>query len=152
MLMAYDDNGPGPVVVLLHGFPLDRSMWAAQSTEVGSTYRVIAPDLRGHGDTPAADGASTMDIMADDVIESAVYGREDDEFGQVVVATAVVRAGAPVTAEQLREHCGAALAYYKVPIEIDVRTAELPRNAAGKVLKQQLRDELGGEAGPGPQP
>jgi len=30
MLLAFDDNGPGPVVVLLHGFPLDRSMWKSQ--------------------------------------------------------------------------------------------------------------------------
>ena len=29
MLLAYDDDGPGPVVVLLHGFPLNRSMWSS---------------------------------------------------------------------------------------------------------------------------
>ncbi len=48
MLLDFDDDGPGPVVVLLHGFPLNRTMWEAQ-TKVGSRYRVIAPDLRGHG-------------------------------------------------------------------------------------------------------
>jgi acyl-CoA synthetase (AMP-forming)/AMP-acid ligase II len=81
----------------------------------------------------------------DDVVESAVYGRDDDEFGQVVVATAVVHDGADVTAEQLRQHCAAALAYYKVPVQIDVRTTPLPRNAAGKVLKALIaegREEL----------
>ncbi len=76
--------------------------------------------------------------MTDDVLESAVYGRDDDEFGQVVVATAVVRPGATVTADELREHCAGALAYYKVPVEIEVRTAPLPRNAAGKILKHLL--------------
>jgi pimeloyl-ACP methyl ester carboxylesterase len=44
-------------------------MWAQQESSVGSTYRVIAPDLRGHGDTPAPDGVYTMDAMAGDVLE-----------------------------------------------------------------------------------
>ena len=69
MLLAYDDYGPGPVVVLLHGFPLNRTMWSAQETSVGSIYRVIAPDLRGHGESAAPEGVYTMDEMADDVIE-----------------------------------------------------------------------------------
>jgi pimeloyl-ACP methyl ester carboxylesterase len=69
MLLDYDDVGPGPVVVLLHGFPFDRSLWKAQETSVGSVYRVIAPDLRGHGRTAAPEGVYTMDAMADDVME-----------------------------------------------------------------------------------
>jgi len=69
MLLAYDDYGPGPVVVLLHGFPLNRKTWSAQETSVGSMYRVIAPDLRGHGDSAAPEGVFTMDAMAADVIE-----------------------------------------------------------------------------------
>jgi pimeloyl-ACP methyl ester carboxylesterase len=70
MLLAFDDYGPGPVVVLLHGFPLNRKMWSAEESSVGSTYRVIAPDLRGHGQTAAPDGVYTMDEMAGDVIET----------------------------------------------------------------------------------
>ena len=69
MLLAYDDHGPGPVVVLLHGFPLDRSMWSAQVSDVGSIYRLITPDLRGFGQSAAPDGIYTMDDMADDVAE-----------------------------------------------------------------------------------
>jgi pimeloyl-ACP methyl ester carboxylesterase len=69
MLLAYDDYGPGPVVVLLHGFPLNRKIWSAQETTVGSMYRMIAPDLRGHGESAAPEGIYTMDAMADDVIE-----------------------------------------------------------------------------------
>jgi len=69
MLLAYDDNGPGPVVVLLHGFPLNRKVWTAQETSVGSIYRVIAPDLRGHGGSAAPGGIYTMDEMASDVLE-----------------------------------------------------------------------------------
>src|SRR5262249_45116934 len=70
MLLAYDEAGPGPVVVLLHGFPLDRSIWSAQLTGVGETYRVITPDLRGFGETPAPDGVYTMEDMAEDVVET----------------------------------------------------------------------------------
>ncbi|WP_435017026.1 alpha/beta fold hydrolase [Tundrisphaera sp. TA3] len=69
MLLSFDDDGPGPVVVLLHGFPLDRSMWSHQQASVGSIYRVIAPDLRGHGTSAAPDGVYSVDEMADDVIE-----------------------------------------------------------------------------------
>jgi pimeloyl-ACP methyl ester carboxylesterase len=69
MQLAYADEGPGPPVVLLHGFPLSREMWAEQLSALGSTYRVIAPDLRGHGESPAPEGTYTMDDMADDVIE-----------------------------------------------------------------------------------
>ncbi|WP_406697051.1 alpha/beta fold hydrolase [Singulisphaera sp. Ch08] len=69
MLLAYDDDGPGPVVVLLHGFPLNRTMWKAQQARIGSLYRVISPDLRGHGHTAAPYGIYTIDEMADDVLD-----------------------------------------------------------------------------------
>jgi 3-oxoadipate enol-lactonase len=69
MLLAYSDDGPGPVVVLLHGFPLDRTMWDEQRTTIGRLYRLIAPDLRGHGESAAPEGIYTMDAMADDVID-----------------------------------------------------------------------------------
>lgn len=69
MLLAYTDQGTGPVVVLVHGFPLSRAMWDAQVHALAATYRVVAPDLRGHGESPAPDGIYTMDQMADDVAE-----------------------------------------------------------------------------------
>jgi pimeloyl-ACP methyl ester carboxylesterase len=69
MRLAYSDDGPGPAVVLLHGFPLSRAMWEEQVSGIGSTYRIIAPDLRGHGASPAPEGVYTMDEMADDVVE-----------------------------------------------------------------------------------
>jgi 3-oxoadipate enol-lactonase len=69
MLLAFDDEGPGPVVVLIHGFPLDRTMWINQRSSVGSIYRVILPDLRGHGNTAAPEGIYEVNAMADDVLE-----------------------------------------------------------------------------------
>ncbi|MGO9463075.1 MAG: alpha/beta fold hydrolase [Isosphaeraceae bacterium] len=70
MRLACLDEGTGRAVVLLHGFPLSRAMWREQISGIGRSYRVIAPDLRGHGDSPTPDGAYTMDEMADDVVES----------------------------------------------------------------------------------
>ena len=69
MLLAFTEQGSGPVVVLLHGFPLNRVMWAEQIQTLSASHRVIAPDLRGHGDSPAPDAVYTMDSMADDVVE-----------------------------------------------------------------------------------
>jgi 3-oxoadipate enol-lactonase len=64
--MAYDDVGGGPAVVMLHGFPFNRSMWRGQTEALRATRRVVAPDLRGHGGTTVAETA-TMEEMADDV-------------------------------------------------------------------------------------
>jgi pimeloyl-ACP methyl ester carboxylesterase len=70
MLLACEDRGPGPAVVLLHGFPFDRSIWADQWAKLGDVYRVIAPDLRGFGGTPTPVGVYEIDDMADDVAET----------------------------------------------------------------------------------
>ena len=69
MQLAFDDVGPGPVVVLIHGFPFDRSMWSHQKSSVGAIYRLILPDLRGHGSSAAPEGVYTVDDQADDILE-----------------------------------------------------------------------------------
>jgi len=48
------DAGSGPPIAFLHGYPFNRSMWSEQIQELSSRYRVIAPDLRGFGDTSVA--------------------------------------------------------------------------------------------------
>lgn len=65
--LAYVDQGAGPVVVLVHGFPLDHSMWDAQIAALAGRHRVIAPDLRGFGRSQATGGVATMQQMADDI-------------------------------------------------------------------------------------
>lgn len=49
--MAYDEAGSGPAIVLLHGYPFDRSMWREQIDFFSASgFRAIAPDLRGLGE------------------------------------------------------------------------------------------------------
>lgn len=72
--LAYDDVGSGPVVVLIHGFPLNRRMWRPQlPLLVAAGYRVIAPDLRGFGDSDALDAPCSMDLLADDLVALLDY-------------------------------------------------------------------------------
>lgn len=65
--IAYDDVGSGPSVVLLHGYPFNRSMWRDQLVELQQDHRVIIPDLRGHGESAVAQSPATMERMAGDV-------------------------------------------------------------------------------------
>jgi len=65
--MAYTDVGSGRPVVLIHGYPFNRSLWNEQIAALSSSYRVIAPDLRGFGESDSSAGVATMNRMAQDV-------------------------------------------------------------------------------------
>jgi pimeloyl-ACP methyl ester carboxylesterase len=65
--MAIVEEGSGLPLVLVHGFPLDHSMWKYQVAALAQHCRVIAPDLRGFGATTATPGTATMELMADDL-------------------------------------------------------------------------------------
>jgi len=67
--MAYTDTGIGSPIVLIHGYPFNRSLWSEQLTALSNSYRVIAPDLRGFGETDPSAGPATMNRMAQDVAE-----------------------------------------------------------------------------------
>jgi len=64
----YWRQGTGPAVVLLHGFPLDATMWRAQLDGLSARWTVIAPDLRGFGKSRPA-SPFTIEDLADDVHE-----------------------------------------------------------------------------------
>jgi pimeloyl-ACP methyl ester carboxylesterase len=66
--IAYDDTGSGPAIVLIHGFPLDRSIWNPQRDALAPHARVVRPDLRGAGESArGADGPALMEALAGDL-------------------------------------------------------------------------------------
>jgi len=65
--LAYDDDGVGDSVLLVHGFPLGRWIWDAPRRALARRWRVVAPDLRGAGDSDVPDGPYGMDLLADDL-------------------------------------------------------------------------------------
>lgn len=73
------------------------------------------------------------------VDEVAVFGIPDAKWGEAVHAV-VVLSQEGITPEELIEHCRARIAGFKVPKSIDVRQAALPKSAAGKILKRDLRE------------
>jgi long-chain acyl-CoA synthetase len=78
------------------------------------------------------------------VHEAAVYGVPDEHWGEAVHAAVVVRDGTEPTAElaeELRSHCRARIAGYKVPKVISLRTEPLPKSGPGKILKRELREQ-----------
>ncbi|HEX4305957.1 MAG TPA: class I adenylate-forming enzyme family protein [Solirubrobacterales bacterium] len=75
-----------------------------------------------------------------EVLEAAAVGVPHPRLGEQVAAFVVRRHDSALSAAELLEHCRPLLADFKLPSRIELRT-ELPRNAAGKVLKGALREE-----------
>jgi 3-oxoadipate enol-lactonase len=65
--IAYTDEGKGAPLVFIHGFPLNREAWAKQIPVLKSSYRVIAPDLRGFGESETTGGTVPMSRFAADL-------------------------------------------------------------------------------------
>lgn len=80
------------------------------------------------------------------VAECAVIGLPDATWGERVHAVIVAMPGEAPTLEGLRDFAATAIARYKLPKSIELRPSPLPRSAAGKVLKRQLRVEAAQES------
>ncbi|MBD3161923.1 MAG: alpha/beta fold hydrolase [Candidatus Eisenbacteria bacterium] len=66
--LAYDSTGEGRAVLLLHAFPLSRTMWDPQVEALAATHRALRFDAAGFGDSPPRDGPLTVDRIADDAV------------------------------------------------------------------------------------
>jgi pimeloyl-ACP methyl ester carboxylesterase len=73
--LVIHDSGDGPALVMLHGFPLDASMWDAQVAALSGRYRCLRPDFWGCGTSGAPPGPVSIDSYALDVL------RELDSLG-----------------------------------------------------------------------
>jgi 3-oxoadipate enol-lactonase len=74
----YHVLGEGPPVILLHPFPANHELWLPVAEALATRYRLILPDLRGHGDSEAGEGPATMEKHAADianVMDDADVGR-----------------------------------------------------------------------------
>jgi O-succinylbenzoic acid--CoA ligase len=72
------------------------------------------------------------------VVDAAVYGRSDPEWGEAVVAAVVLRDGAQVAVGELKAHCAGRLARFKIPKAFEF-AERLPRTGSGKLLRKELR-------------
>ena len=65
--LSYTDQGKGPPLVFIHAFPLSSAMWEPQINTFSKNYRVIAIDLRGHGESDSSLWHFTLDDYAEDI-------------------------------------------------------------------------------------
>lgn len=68
--ISYTDSGPrnGAVIILIHGFPLNKSMWDKQVLLLQENYRVIAYDVRGHGKSNTGINIFSIALFVQDLI------------------------------------------------------------------------------------
>ena len=65
--IVYEVEGGGPPVILLHPFPTNREFWRQVAEMLAARYRLILPDLRGHGDSHPGEGPALMEKHAADL-------------------------------------------------------------------------------------
>lgn len=77
-----------------------------------------------------------------DVLEVAVFGIPDSQWGEAVHAAVVLRESATTTEDELRSHTRELIAGFKVPRVVHILDGALPKSGAGKILKRNLRDRF----------
>lgn len=79
------------------------------------------------------------------VREAAVFGLPDDRLGEIVGAAVVLKEGGALTTAQLQDFLRGQLAAFKIPAHIWIRQEQLPRIAAGKIFKRELKASYAAE-------
>ena len=77
-----------------------------------------------------------------DVVECAVIGIPDEQYGEVLFAAIVTQPGKTLTSEQIVEHCRTRIGGYKIPRQMAF-VPQLPKSAMGKTLKNEIRRVFG---------
>lgn len=102
--LRYEDVGVGPVLLLIHAFPLAGAMWRPQIDALQGRYRLIAPDLRGFGCSDAPTGLYTVDQQADDLVALL------DHLGVVQATLCGLSMGGYIAMAFMRRHAARARA------------------------------------------
>lgn len=70
LMVSYNDEGPdgAPVIIFIHGFPFNKSMWIKQAGALKNNYRVITYDVRGHGNSNTGTGDFSIELFANDLL------------------------------------------------------------------------------------
>jgi pimeloyl-ACP methyl ester carboxylesterase len=98
-MLHHVETGTGRPVVLLHAFPMDSALWAAQRRALGAEgCRVITPDLPGFGGSAPALASPSLDVMADAVVDLL------DHLGIEQAVVGGLSMGGYVTMALLRRH------------------------------------------------
>ena len=100
--------------------------------------------LRG-GENVYCSEVETVIYQHDAVAEAAVFGVPDERLGEAVGVAIVLRDGASMTDDDLRSFLAERMAKHKIPAHVWFRTEQLPRNANGKFVKRELREQLIGK-------
>ena len=131
--IVYHVVGEGPPVVLLHPFPANHEFWLPVADVLSSRYRVILPDLRGHGDSGVGESPATMEKHAADLVRLM----DDAEVGRAPMVG--VSIGGYVLFEFWRRHRGrvAALVLCNTKAAADPPEARAARlQAANDVIER----------------
>jgi 3-oxoadipate enol-lactonase len=131
--IVYRVLGKGPPVVLLHPFPANHEFWLPVANALSTRYRVILPDLRGHGESEVGEGPATMEKHAADIFRVM----DDVEVGRAPLIG--VSIGGYALFEFWRKHRGrvTALGLCNTKVTADnaeARTARL--HAANDVIER----------------
>lgn len=129
----YSDRGPadGVPVVLIHGHPFNRSLWAPQTEALTAAgYRAIAPDLRGYGDSDVVPGKTLLSDFADDTASLL------DHLGIERAVVGGVSMGGQIAMEFQRSYAP------RVRALVLSDTSPFEETAEGKVFRNSLADRL----------
>jgi 3-oxoadipate enol-lactonase len=139
------ESGAGRPVLLLHGFPLSSEMWQETMDRVPDGWRMIAPDLRGHGSSEASDDAGMQRLVRDQMELLDLLGIEEPV---VVVGLSM---GGYVALEMVRRHPERVRALVLVDTRAEADApdaAEKRRTTAERVLRdgsESLAEDMAGK-------
>lgn len=116
--IAYEVLGDGPPVIFLHPFPVDHKFWLPALQTLLARYRVVLPDLRGHGDSDIGDGPATMERHSADIARVM----DDVQIGRAAMVG--VSIGGYALFEFWRRYRGRAAAFVLMDTKATIDTTE----------------------------